>query len=298
MTVRPTWFRCDPGKLLGALGGMKPDVGYLYTIILMRIYEVGGPISDDEAMLSRRTGLTAKRITAGLAWLIQHGKVERLQNGRLDSVTTHEELSFREKTIKHAEIAGKASSKRRQTFNAEKHQSLQQNEATGVQRGFNEGATQAQRASTRARVLDKEVDIELEERELSNDSSYREADASLVNEGEKPPVVDPPAKPKKPKEDLLFLGEQWNALAAALSLPAIDEIEPGSTRERHALARLRKMPGQDGIRELMARIRGSPYLRGEVNGFRVTFDWIVNPTNYQKIMEGNYEDRKIPNRRR
>ena len=51
--------------------------------------------------------------------------------------------------------------------------------------------------------------------------------------------------------------------------------------------------GPDGVQALMTRIRGSPYLRGEVNGFRVSFDWIVNPSNYQKIMEGNYENRKI-----
>ena len=43
----------------------------------------------------------------------------------------------------------------------------------------------------------------------------------------------------------------------------------------------------------MARIRGSPYLRGEVNGFRVTFDWIINASNFQKILEGNYEVRKV-----
>ena len=49
---------------------------------------------------------------------------------------------------------------------------------------------------------------------------------------------------------------------------------------------------------LLARVRGSPYLRGEVNGFRCTFDWIVNASNYQKIMEGNYEDRKVASIRR
>jgi hypothetical protein len=104
-------------------------------------------------------------------------------------------------------------------------------------------------------------------------------------------------KPKKNFEALKAFGEAWNQLAGALHLPAIDEIKTGSTRERQALARLREMPA-NGIQELIARIRGSPYLRGEVNSFRVSFDWIIKPSNYQKIMEGNYEDRKVTTLRR
>lgn len=117
----------------------------------------------------------------------------------------------------------------------------------------------------------------------------RDADASLVNE-----TVDLALSAEKRalRERLQAFGEAWNVLAASLRMPSIDEIKAGSTRERHALARLREMP-DDGVSDLMARIRGSPYLRGEVNGFRCTFDWIINAANYQKIMEGNYEDRKI-----
>jgi hypothetical protein len=117
------------------------------------------------------------------------------------------------------------------------------------------------------------------------------ADATVVDE-----LVDVGRvafeKVKKDTEALRSFGEQWNALAAAFKFPAIEEIKTGSTRERHALARLREM-GPDGVQGLMTRIRGSPYLRGEVNGFRVTFDWIINASNFQKIMEGNYEVRKV-----
>lgn len=96
---------------------------------------------------------------------------------------------------------------------------------------------------------------------------------------------------------LRFAGEQWNDLASSLKLPAIDEIKSGSQRERHLLARLRELEEnycsdpEAGVRALLAKIRGSPYLRGEVNTFRCTFDWVINASNFQKIMEGNYEAR-------
>ena len=125
---------------------------------------------------------------------------------------------------------------------------------------------------------------------------FSDADASLVNEPVDAcrVVIE---KPRKNLEALRAFGEAWNQLAGSLNFPPIDEIKTGSTRERQALARLREMP-PNGIQELMARIRGSPYLRGEVNGFRVSFDWIIKPSNYQKIMEGNYEARKVTTFRR
>ena len=148
MSDRASWFRCDAARLLGALSGMEPDTGYLYTVVLLRIYEVGGPIQDDETILSRRTGFTVRRVTTALDWLLRHGKVERLDDGRLDSSTTHAELLFREKSLNDAKNAGKESAKRRQTFKTPKYQSNQQTEATPVERPIEVRSTVEQRPST------------------------------------------------------------------------------------------------------------------------------------------------------
>jgi hypothetical protein len=117
---------------------------------------------------------------------------------------------------------------------------------------------------------------------------YREADASLVN-GQPLTCEIHREKREQERERLREFGQGWNDLAAELNLPQIEEIEPGSQRERHAIARLRKMPSTDC---LWPFIRGSPYLRGEVNGFRCTFDWVVNAANFQKIRDGNYAPRQ------
>ncbi len=45
-TERLPWFRCMPGRLLGALAGLQPDEGLIYVAVLLRIYETGGPIAD------------------------------------------------------------------------------------------------------------------------------------------------------------------------------------------------------------------------------------------------------------
>ena len=78
-----------------------------------------------------------------------------------------------------------------------------------------------------------------------------------------------------------------NAFAAELGLSQIEEIKPGSARERSALARIREGCDFDRV---FAKIRGSPFLRGDKGSTPASFDWITNPTNYLKIIEGNYDE--------
>jgi uncharacterized protein YdaU (DUF1376 family) len=126
--------------------------------------------------------------------------------------------------------------------------------------------------------------------------SIRDTNVSLVNAE----VVDLSEASKSRKtETLRVFGETWNALAAELGLPAIETIKPGSTRERHALARARELVADypdlaAGLKVLTAKIRGSPLLRGEVGNrqWRASFDWVVNAANFTKIMEGVYEVRQ------
>ena len=116
------------------------------------------------------------------------------------------------------------------------------------------------------------------------DTDNTDANASVV-------VAEPTTafdrKKSEDREKLRTLGEQWNAVAAELHLPQIEEIKPGSPRERAALARIRDGCDYDRV---FAKIRGSPFLRGDRGSTPAAFDWITNPTNYVKIIEGNYDE--------
>jgi HNH endonuclease len=88
--VGATWFRCYPSKLLGTLGGLEPDCGYLYTIILLRICEDGGPIPDDVGALARRSGISIKKVSVATERLIKLCKVERVEGGLLHLGPRHD----------------------------------------------------------------------------------------------------------------------------------------------------------------------------------------------------------------
>jgi hypothetical protein len=126
--------------------------------------------------------------------------------------------------------------------------------------------------------------------DTDTDTEVRDANASLV--GEAPPPIDLRDEMAKRRlaenrAKLRDLGERWNSVAGELHLPTIEEIEPGSTRERQALARLRE--GRD-FERAFAKIRASPFLRGDRGRTPCKFDWITKSTNFVKIIEGNYDD--------
>lgn len=121
MKKRLPWFRCHQSELLGALSGLQCDEGYIYVLILLRIYETGGPIDDDPATLSRRNGMPTRRVAKAIEGLAMRGKITLLSDGRIDSTSTHEELSHqRESRQLLKSEAGKASAEKRAAQRAQK----------------------------------------------------------------------------------------------------------------------------------------------------------------------------------
>ena len=79
--------------------------------------------------------------------------------------------------------------------------------------------------------------------------------------------------------------EKWNSIA-------VNPIRSlNGSRETHLKERIREN-GLETVLEAIDHISKSDFLQGKNSrGWTITFDWFVNPTNFQKVLEGNY-DRK------
>jgi hypothetical protein len=126
------WFQCFPGDLLNEIAGMPHDAGSVYLVTYMRIFDADGPVADDASVIARRIDLPLKRARAGLAWLVCHGKIEKLGTG-YDVPATRDLLADRRKKIQDKRNAGKESARARE----QKLLTFQQNNSTAVQHPFN-----------------------------------------------------------------------------------------------------------------------------------------------------------------
>ena len=97
------------------------------------------------------------------------------------------------------------------------------------------------------------------------------------------PVSDDGEEKLDPKHVVDF----WNQTADLLGKPKVRDLTP----ERRQLLKARM--SQYSIDDFVAvfdNIKTSPFLRGD-NGWRgCTFDWVFKKANFQKILEGNYND--------
>jgi len=89
--------------------------------------------------------------------------------------------------------------------------------------------------------------------------------------------------------------QHFNATAEATGWPKVQKASPA---RRSALkARIKDVGGLDAWCEAITRASTAPHLTGQNNrGWTATFDWLANPTNFTKLMEGNYDDRTNNNR--
>ena len=111
--------------------------------------------------------------------------------------------------------------------------------------------------------------------------------AETRRKGEKPKV-------EKKGEAVPYeeIRQAWCELCTGLPQPKV--INSG--RKRRIALRVAEMGGAAKalplLRELMERMARSSFLQGQnKTGWKATFDWLFeNPTNWVKVMEGNYDD--------
>ncbi|MBD5182810.1 MAG: hypothetical protein HDS99_03340 [Bacteroidales bacterium] len=82
----------------------------------------------------------------------------------------------------------------------------------------------------------------------------------------------------------------WNELMAGRAIPQITRISAKTPRYRLLKACLRDY-GLEGLKEAMDRTAESSFLNGNnARGFTASFDWLLQPANFLKVLEGNYKN--------
>ena len=84
--------------------------------------------------------------------------------------------------------------------------------------------------------------------------------------------------------------DAWNTLSA-YGIQPIRKIVDGSKRADWLKARLNQY-GLKVVLEAISRITQSDFLMGRnPKGWVITFDWFIRPSNFPKVLEGNYDNR-------
>ena len=94
------------------------------------------------------------------------------------------------------------------------------------------------------------------------------------------------------RSDIEDVIAHWNELSC-YGIAPVKKISGGSKRATCLRARLREY-GINDVLTAIGNIADSDFLKGKNNrGWIITFDWFVLPTNFPKVLEGNYNNRNV-----
>lgn len=86
--------------------------------------------------------------------------------------------------------------------------------------------------------------------------------------------------------------QKWNELEN-IGVKAITKITSGSKRRALLNARIKEYSFDDVLKAI-DNIRQSDFLCGKPNGdWIITFDWFIKPSNFVKVLEGNYDNKNV-----
>lgn len=82
--------------------------------------------------------------------------------------------------------------------------------------------------------------------------------------------------------------EKWNSL----NLQKLVCIKEGTNRYKLLNARIKDY-GIDSVLKAIDMVEESSFLKGDnYKGWTITFDWLIKPNNFLKVLEGNYSDKQ------
>lgn len=123
-------------------------------------------------------------------------------------------------------------------------------------------------------------------------SRYREKQKQLCNVTGALPVTASNAtdievdKEKDKDIDFTTIIAKWNELG-------LSNLRNISGQRKTLLKARIKECGIEGIYEAIEKVKNSDFLRGQnKSGWTITFDWFVRPQNFQKVIEGNYDNKQ------
>lgn len=143
-----------------------------------------------------------------------------------------------------------------------------------------EKASNAGKASAQRRSNERSTDVQPtnNQQPITNNQEPVLTSKEVMSET---PVSD---EPSLKVQDVV---EVWNEMAEKLGKPKVRDLTP----ERRSLlkARMAQYKLEDFV-QVFNNIERSPFLRGEGGWRGCTFDWVFKKGNFQKILEGNYND--------
>ena len=129
-----------------------------------------------------------------------------------------------------------------------------------------------------------EIDNKLQRMKLKGDENNEVSMAGYIDLEILEELVDlyTQANKSAPKSQVDKIVQRYNSIQG---LPRVVKLT--DSRRRTLNARIKDY-GVDTIYDMLALVEQSDFLRGNTHTWSASWDWLFNPNNFVKVLEGNY----------
>lgn len=246
------WYKREPAAYLGGVQGMTAKEHAVYSVTLDLIYQHGGSVNNDPSWIA--------------GWIKDMGASAVRKSIQV--------LVDRRKLI----IEGDQITQNRAKTEAKTKENLRE---TARENGKKGGEKSAEKRA----VLSKNNDLDEPVATSEIQAEKTREDKSKVEPKGSCEITTPAAI-----DEVAQAIQHFNATASQASWPTVQKTS--ATRRSALKARIKDVGGLEAWCEAITRASTSPHLTGQNNrGWTATFDWLANPANFTKLMEGNYDER-------
>lgn len=222
----------------------------------------------ESKILAKRTHTDEKIIEQLIGELEENGVFSRDENGIIFSRRLVREAELSRIRSEAGRKGGRPSLKRDENHIESKLKAKEnQNESKDESKLKAASASASASASAYASVSEYASDERIEERKSEGKKEGKQEEEKLIG-------------------DIIA---KWNTFAQEQGLAKVDFIKPGTTRYQKLKARLKEK--EFDFDAILKEIERSDFLKGASSNWRVSFDWIICPNNYPKVLEGQYRSK-------
>ena len=155
----------------------------------------------------------------------------------------------------------------------------------------NQNAVFGNQVATKTPICPPQIRLELDKGSVRLEQGSSDTDINLPPTTQLNAPIDgggsaaaEESKPEVKRKDVEKVKAAWNTLG----LKTIIRIDAGTERGRQTKARIQDF-GVDAVLEAIENVRNSDFLCGKnKKKWTATYDWFISPSNFQKVLEGNY----------
>ena len=164
-----------------------------------------------------------------------------------------------------------------------------------IQNFIGKSTTEADRKRNYRKRIEEEKTKLIENGQMSGQMSLKcpdktppEKEIDIDIEKEKDKDIDKDTINSISSTEVQQIINTWNSLG----LQNIKFIKNNTNRYKMLNARIKEY-GIDTFLQAINNIRNSSFLKGQNNrNWTITFDWLIKPNNFIKVLEGNYDDKE------